>query len=47
MRRILAIAKNTFREAARNKILYSLLFFAVLLILSAIVLGQLSLFEAS
>jgi Cu-processing system permease protein len=43
--RIWAIARNTFREAVRNKILYSLLFFAVLIILSAAALGQLSLHE--
>jgi ABC-type transport system involved in multi-copper enzyme maturation permease subunit len=42
---ILAIARNTFREAARNKVLYSLLFFAILLIVSALALGQLSLNE--
>lgn len=41
MRRVLAIARNTFREAVRNKILYSLLFFAVLVILSALAAGQL------
>jgi ABC-type transport system involved in multi-copper enzyme maturation permease subunit len=40
-----AIARNTFREAARNKVLYSLLFFAVLLIVSALALGELSLNE--
>lgn len=45
MRRVLAIARNTFREAVRNKVLYSLLFFAVLLILSALALGQLTLHE--
>jgi ABC-type transport system involved in multi-copper enzyme maturation permease subunit len=45
MRRVLAIARNTFREAVRNKILYSLLFFAILLILSALALGSLSLHE--
>jgi ABC-type transport system involved in multi-copper enzyme maturation permease subunit len=43
--RIWAIARNTFREAVRNKILYSLLFFAILIILSALALGQLSLHE--
>jgi Cu-processing system permease protein len=43
--RIWAIARNTFREAVRNKILYSLLFFAVIIILSASALGQLSLHE--
>ena len=42
---VLAIARNTFREAVRNKVLYSLLFFAVLLILSALALGELSLNE--
>ena len=42
---IWAIARNTFREAVRNKILYSLLFFAVLIILSALAVGQLSLHE--
>jgi ABC-type transport system involved in multi-copper enzyme maturation permease subunit len=42
---VLAITRNTFREAARNKILYSLLFFAVLLILSAVAVGELSLNE--
>ena len=43
--RIGAIARNTFREAIRDKILYSLLFFAILMILSALVLGQLSIHE--
>ena len=42
---MLAVARNTFREAARNKILYSLLFFAILLIVSALALGELSLNE--
>ena len=45
MRRIWAITRNTFREAVRNKILYSLLFFAVLIILSAVGVGRLSLHE--
>jgi ABC-type transport system involved in multi-copper enzyme maturation permease subunit len=45
VRRIAAVARNTFREAVRNKILYSLLFFAVALILSALALGQLSVHE--
>ncbi len=43
--RVVAIAINTFREAVRNKILYVLLFFAVLIIGSALGLGQLSLTE--
>jgi ABC-type transport system involved in multi-copper enzyme maturation permease subunit len=45
VRRIVAIARNTFREAIRNKILYSLLFFAVLLIVSALAMGKLTLHE--
>jgi ABC-type transport system involved in multi-copper enzyme maturation permease subunit len=42
---IYAIGLNTFREAIRNKILYALLLFAVLLILSALAFAQLSLHE--
>jgi ABC-type transport system involved in multi-copper enzyme maturation permease subunit len=45
MNRVAAIAWNTFREAVRNKILYSLLFFAVLIILSALAIGNLTLHE--
>jgi ABC-type transport system involved in multi-copper enzyme maturation permease subunit len=43
--RVFAIASNTFREAIRNKVLYSLVFFAVAMILSSSILGQLSLNE--
>lgn len=43
--RIFALAINTFREAVRNRVLYSLLFFAVALIFSALALGQLSVHE--
>ncbi len=42
LRVVLAIARNTFREAIRDRILYGILFFAVLLILFSLVLGQLS-----
>jgi ABC-2 family transporter protein len=42
---VFAIGLNTFREAIRNKILYALLLFAVVLILSAVALAQLSLHE--
>jgi ABC-type transport system involved in multi-copper enzyme maturation permease subunit len=42
VRKILAIANNTFKEAIRDRILYGFLFFAVLLILFSLVLGQLS-----
>jgi ABC-type transport system involved in multi-copper enzyme maturation permease subunit len=45
MNRVAAIAWNTFREAVRNKILYSLLFFAVLIIVSAVAIGNLTLHE--
>lgn len=45
MNRIFAIALNTFREAIRNKVLYSLLFFAIALIGFALALGQMSLHE--
>lgn len=42
MIQILAIARNTFREAIRDRILYGFLFFATCLILFSLVLGQLS-----
>jgi len=42
MGKIAAIAANTFKEAIRDKILYGFLFFAVMLILFSLVLGQLS-----
>ncbi len=43
--RILTIGLNTFREAIRNKILYSLLFFAVLVIVGSLAFGALSVHE--
>jgi ABC-type transport system involved in multi-copper enzyme maturation permease subunit len=43
MLRILAIAQNTFREVIRDKVLYNLILFALIMILSSIALGQLSL----
>ncbi len=42
MKKILAVAKNTFREAIRDRILYGFLFFAIALILFSLVIGQLS-----
>jgi len=42
MKIIFAIAKNTFREAVRDKILYAILGFAALFILSSLFVGQLS-----
>jgi ABC-type transport system involved in multi-copper enzyme maturation permease subunit len=38
----LAIARNTFREAVRDRVLYNLILFALLLIGSAIFIGELS-----
>lgn len=40
--RILAIAKNAFREAVRDRILYNLILFVLLLTASAIFLGELT-----
>ena len=42
MRKIVAIALNTAREAVRNRILYSILFFAVLLVAISAVFGAAS-----
>jgi len=36
------VAVNTFREAVRDRVLYSLLFFALLMIAAAILVGQIS-----
>jgi ABC-type transport system involved in multi-copper enzyme maturation permease subunit len=43
LRRVLAIARNTYRETVRDKILYNLILFALIMILSSIMLGQLTL----
>ncbi|MBN2338325.1 MAG: ABC transporter permease [Acidobacteria bacterium] len=43
MNRILAIARNTFRETVRDKILYNLILFALVMIGSSLALGQLTL----
>jgi Cu-processing system permease protein len=40
--RIYAIARNAFREAVRDRVLYNLVFFVLLLIAGAIFLGELS-----
>lgn len=42
LRRIGVIAKNTFREAVRDRILYNLVLFALLIIAGAILLGELT-----
>src|SRR5258705_528835 len=42
MSRILIVASNTFREAVRDRVLYNLVFFALLMIASAVIVGQIS-----
>lgn len=42
MSRILIIAANTFREAVRDRILYNLIFFALLMVAAAPLIGQIS-----
>jgi ABC-type transport system involved in multi-copper enzyme maturation permease subunit len=42
MTHIGAVAVNTFREAVRDRVLYNLLFFALLMIAAAILVGQIS-----
>jgi ABC-type transport system involved in multi-copper enzyme maturation permease subunit len=42
MRRLLAVAANTFRETVRERVLYNLLFFAILMTLAGLLVGQLS-----
>jgi ABC-type transport system involved in multi-copper enzyme maturation permease subunit len=43
MNRILVIARNTFRENIRDKVLYNLILFALIMILSSLLVGRLSL----
>ena len=42
MRRAAVVALNTFREAVRDRVLYNLVFFALLMIAAAIAVGQIS-----
>ena len=42
MQRVAAIALNTFREAVRDRVLYNLIVFALLLIGTAVLFGQIS-----
>ena len=42
LKRIIAVAANTHRETVRERVLYNLVFFAMLMMLSGILLGQLS-----
>lgn len=41
-RRILSIARNTFREAVRDRVLYNLVLFVLLLTVAAMLVGELS-----
>ena len=43
MTRVAAVAWNTFREAVRDRVLYNLVFFALLMIAASVFLGQISL----
>jgi len=47
MRRILSIGLNTFRETLREKLLYNLLIFALLMIGSSMLLSRLTLGDAN
>ena len=42
MRNVLIVAANTFREAVRDRVLYNLVFFALLMIAAAVLVGQIS-----
>ncbi len=42
MKNVLAVAANTFREAVRDRVLYSLVLFALLMMAAAIFVGQIS-----
>jgi len=42
MKRVGAVAWNTFREAVRDRVLYNLVFFALLMMAAAIFVGQIS-----
>lgn len=42
MKNVLTVAANTFREAVRDRVLYNLVFFALLMMVAAILVGQIS-----
>lgn len=42
MRRLLAVGMNTYRESIRERVLYNLAFFAIVMTLSGLLLGKLS-----
>ena len=42
MNRVAVVALNTFREAVRDRVLYNLVFFALMMIAAAVLVGQIS-----
>lgn len=42
MRNVFIVARNTFREAVRDRVLYNLVFFALLMMAASILVGQIS-----
>ena len=42
MKNVFIVATNTFREAVRDRVLYNLVFFALLMMVAAILVGQVS-----
>jgi len=42
MKRIGVVALNTFREAVRDRVLYNLVFFALVMMAASILVGQIS-----
>ena len=40
--KVLAIARNTFKECVRDKVLYNLVIFAILIITSSLILGTIT-----
>jgi Cu-processing system permease protein len=42
MKNVYTVAANTFREAVRDRVLYNLVFFALLMMVAAILVGQIS-----
>jgi ABC-type transport system involved in multi-copper enzyme maturation permease subunit len=42
MNNVLTVAANTFREAVRDRVLYNLVFFALLMMVAAVLVGQIS-----
>jgi Cu-processing system permease protein len=42
MKRLIAVAANTFRETVRERVLYNLVFFAILMMVSGVLLRELS-----